>query len=225
MRKRPTSTYVLIALGVLLVVGGVWTMRLELTPFATSNDSQSSRMLELAGGGTDYGLSISSRQVLLFDCRQAMLSLTARLQPTSVRSNLNTNCLAASDALAAEQPTFAIAWLTGAVAASQMADWEGFNLRLARSFRVGPVEQWIAEMRVSMAEQYFDRLTDDNKSGNAADMRLLTDTDPGLVALARIYVQSPSSRGRITATIDATSDVTREKFVRRVRTLSTDAGL
>lgn len=225
MRKRQITNLVLMAFGILLTVGGAWAMRLELTPFTTANASPSARMLELVNGGTNYGLSISSKQVMLFDCRQAMLSLTARLQPSTMRNNLNRNCLAASDELGAEQPTFAIAWVTGAVAASQLGDWDGFNQRLARSLRVGSVEQWIAEMRVSMAEEYFDHLTDDNKAGNAADMMLMTNNDPGLLALARIYVQSPSSRGRITATIDATPDVTREKFARRVRMLSTDAGL
>jgi len=222
--RRLSPNLVLITFGALLAIGGAVAMRLELTPYTTNRDTDSSRLLELANAGTGYGLSDSSRQAPLTDCRENMLSLMARLQTSHVRNSLYQNCLAVSDKLGAEQPTLSIAWLTGAIAAAQMNDSDGFNLRMARSMRAGRVEQWIAEMRIPIVENYFVWLTDEVRAGNAADMLLLTENDGGLLTLARIYVKSPSSRERITAVIEPTSEVIREKFARRVRLLS-EAGI
>lgn len=223
--RRFSANLVLITFGAVLIIGGAVAMRMELTPYTTSRATATSRLMELAGGGTDYGLSTSSRELVLADCRGAMVSLAARVQTSAVRRALSEKCLATSDGLAAEQPTFSVAWLTGAVAAAQLEDWDGFKMRLARSLRSGPVEQWVAEMRVSIAEENYDRLTDELKAGNAADMLLLTHTDPGLLILGRLYLMSPASRERITAIVDGTDEVTREKFSRRVRLLSSGAVL
>ncbi|WP_193335477.1 hypothetical protein [Devosia beringensis] len=204
----------------LMVIGGATAMFVELAPYTSADTPLSARVIELADGNLDYGLSTSSRHVLLADCRAAMVSLIASLQTTPVRRSLNSNCLSFSDRIVAEQPTFSIAWLTGALAAAQLADWDGFNERLSKSTRTGAVEQWIAQIRVAIAEDYHDRLDAENAAGNQTDMRLMTDTDAGLLALARVYLMSPASRGRITAVVDRTDQITHEKFLRRVRMLS-----
>lgn len=222
--RRFSANHLLIAFAALLISSGTFAMFAEFRPYVTANAPIADRVRDLAAGDTSYGLSTSSRQVLLFDCRTAIVSLYARVQTAAVRDGLHENCLAASDRLVAEQPTFSIAWLTGALAASQLGDWDGFNRRFEQSWRTGPVEQWIAQIRVSIAESYYDRLSEAAKAGNAADMLLMTDTDPGLLELARIYVRLEASRGRITAVIAQTPEVTREKFERRVRMVTEGAG-
>nr|MBF0685767.1 hypothetical protein [Pseudomonas sp.] len=145
--SRSPTNLVLVAFGALLIAGGVVVTFAELRPFLRASDTPPARMLTLAEGKTEHGFSTSARQLFLFDCRSAIISLFARIQTEAVRRSLNQNCLSASDRLAAEQPTFSIAWLTGALAASQLEDWDGFNLRLEHSQRTGPTEQWIAQIR------------------------------------------------------------------------------
>lgn len=203
--------------GAVLVTAGVLAMRVELSPYLSAGGSMQWRLQEIAAGRMEYGLSTASREVALMDCRDITLSFEARLQPSSTRTAIYGNCLALSDSFSTIQPTLAIAWLTGAIAAAQTGDWAAFASRMTRSLRAARNEQWVAEMRIPVFEQYFDQLNDELVAGNAADMLLLTDTDPGLLRLARIFVASPSSRDRIEAVINTRSDVTRAKFERRVR--------
>lgn len=210
--------------GTVLLLGGILVMRVEFAPFLWSDSSVQWRVQEIAAGRIEYGLSTSSRESALADCRRATLSLEARLQPSSIRSAVYTNCLALSDSFAAIQPTLSIAWLTGAIASAQVEDWPAFTSRMTRSLLSAPNEQWVAEMRISVFEQYYDHLTDDLRAGNAADMLLLTDNDPGLLKLAQIFVASPASRDRIAAVVGTRPEMTREKFGWRVRLVSEGAG-
>ncbi|MBE7731958.1 hypothetical protein [Devosia faecipullorum] len=221
---RITANFVLIIVGLVLCLGGLLTMQLEFKPFLASESPVEWRVQEIAAGRIDYGLSTSSRELALADCRRATLSLEVRLQPSAIRSSVYSNCLALSDSFAAIQPTLSIAWLTGAIAAAQMRDWPAFNSRMLRSLRSAPNEQWVAEMRISLFEQYYDQLTDDLRAGNRADMLLLTDNDAGLLKLARIFVASPTSQDRIASVIATRPEVTREKFERRVRLVTEEAG-
>jgi hypothetical protein len=218
MRKYRSSSHLfLLILGTLLIAVGGWVSLVELRTSSVRAQISPERIVSLAAGTDDYGFSIGSRQRFLFECRDAMVSLFARVQTSQVRNNLNQTCLSASDEIVAEQPTFSVAWLTGALAASQISDWSGFNRRLVNSQRTGSAEQWIAEIRLNLAEQYYEKLEDAAKAGTEADMVLLTDTDSGLLQLARLWVRVPTSRVRVTEVVDRAPEVSREKFLRRVR--------
>jgi hypothetical protein len=203
--------------GLFAVVGGAWAVRAELAPFLTARESSMSRILELAGGGTDAGLSIQAQQLLLFDCRNAIGSLVSQLQTTEVRDGLFTNCLARSDEIAAAAPSFSMAWASGAVAAAALKDWAGFNMRLHRSYLSGATEQWIADMRVDLAERNLDQLDEQTRADHEADLRMLVGTSNGLRSLARRYLAEPSFRERITGLVDTMSQDDKARFVNAVQ--------
>lgn len=209
---RLTSNLVMATVGLALFLGGLVAMQVELTPFLSTDGSVQWRIQEIAAGRTDYGLSTSSREMALADCRRATLSLEVRLQPSATRSAVYSNCLALSDGFAAIQPTLSVAWLTGAVAAAQLEDWQGFTLRMSKSLLSAPNEQWVAEMRISIAEKYYDHLTEVLRVGNEADMVLLTDDDAGLLSLARVFVAYPPSQDRIMALIRTRDEFIQQKF-------------
>src|SRR3546814_5133382 len=89
------------------------------------------------------------------------------------RAGIAPKCLAMADRLAEQSPSNAYAWYVGAQASATIGDWDGFNQRLAMSWRAGPTEQWIGELRVALAEDNYSRLDTQTIAANDADLHML----------------------------------------------------
>jgi hypothetical protein len=218
--KQLTALLTTGALGLLLTIGGAWAMRAELRPYLAERTGSTVRVLELANGTTATGLSILSQQQYLFDCRTAMTSIAGRTQPSNIRQALLGNCRNASDEIVTKSPSFSIAWLTGAIAAAEAEDWQGFNERLLRSQITGANEQWIAEVRVALAEDHFTQLSDDVLAWHQLDLKMLLGSERGTHSMAQRYLSEPQFRNRITAILAGMPAEDQKRFVNRLERLS-----
>lgn len=198
MRKRVLSAQLtLAAVGGLLTVASLWASYLEGAPFLRLRTSETANVLALAAGEMPLGLSIQSQQLFLQDCRQALKSFAPYTQPAETRDALFKRCLSTSNRIVALSPSFSVAWLTGALAAAQLRDWEGANARLVRSQVTGPSEQWIAQLRVELAANLGERLTEPAMHSFDEDLRLLLGSYEGIRTIAQYIVDDPEFRERI----------------------------
>ena len=166
------------------------------------------------------GLSIATQQATLLDCDAALRtpnSLEMRFLPEQVRIDMVPHCRTVADEIAASAPTTSMAWFVGARASTQLDDWPGFNDRLLRSQLTGPTEQWIAERRVALAEDNYDRLDERTRAGNERDLRMLIGSLSGIYALTRRYLDDPAFRERITAIVESMPEASQARFLSVLR--------
>lgn len=207
-------THIALALaGLFLTVGGAFALSYELRPFLVDRNTSTSRVLELASGSTAGGLSLSATQALLLDCRVAMSTPAGQLQPARVRRDLAQNCLDASDAAVARSPTLSVAWATGALAAGMLDDGDGLSRRLVQSHASAPIEQWVAELRVTIADDHYRLLSAQARIGFDSDLRLLLSHEAGVAAIAHRYLALEDFRSRVDAVVYTMPPALREKFV------------
>lgn len=218
MSTRPLLP--LLGAGVCTLALGLYASFGELAPFLNVAPTEVAKVQMLAAGLNQPALSIASQKLYLLDCRIAMTSIAGRLQPTVVRMAVIDHCRAGADGLAAVSPSFSDAWYTGALAAAMEQDWPGFSARLLRSYETGSHEQFTAELRVDLAEEYFDHIDDNLRERHQGDLELLGTIDFGRQFLARRFVASPASRPRIERALSTLDAFARERFAIWVQRLS-----
>ncbi len=206
--------------------GGAWAMYRELQPMslgATSLD----RVLANSDVSALPGLSIASQNQALLDCYntlQSMQSLLMMYRTAEERDAVAPRCLAMADYLAQRNPSFAYTWYIGALASAYLNDWDGFNERLALSFRTGATEQWIGELRVALAEDNYDHLDEITLAANDADLHMLVLSSRGVHAIAQRYVSNPEFRERITVIVEAMPAQNQTRFIADVRRFANNRG-
>lgn len=165
-------------------------------------------------------LSITSQNNALLDCASAlgsMQSLAMMYSTAEARAQVVPKCLAMADHLTTHTPSNAYAWYVGAQASASLGDWDGFNRRLILSWRTGPTEQWIGELRVALAEDNYARLDDQTRAANETDLNMLVLSGRGVRAIAARYVADPGFRERITAIVEAMPVENQSRFLANVR--------
>lgn len=165
-------------------------------------------------------LSIMSQNNALLDCAtalDAMQSLAVMYSTAEARAGIAPKCLVMADRLAEQSPSNAYAWYVGAQASATIGDWDGFNQRLAMSWRAGPTEQWIGELRVALAEDNYSRLDSQTIAANDADLHMLVLSLRGVRTIAARYVANPDFRERITAIVEVMPAENQQLFVANVR--------
>lgn len=211
-------------LAMLLVGAGAIVGVTEARSYLAGGSSQRERFDILARGGVDTGLSVAARNLLLKNCLDTMASLTARAQPGERRHAVQSNCMAIADRIVEQEPTSALAWYVGAVAAAALSDLPGMAKRLGEAQRTGPTEQWLAQMRVELAEENYAALPADVLAGHKRDLTLLVQSQDGVGSIARRYVQQPDFRLRITTLVEELPPAFQERFLVYVQQFAQAAG-
>lgn len=178
------------------------------------------RVLGMKHGAELPALSIAGQNDALLDCATALdstQSLALMYSAPEARAQIAPKCLAMADRLAQQTPSNAYAWYVGARASAALEDWDGFNRRLALSWRTGPTEQWIGELRVALAEDHYDRLDSQTAAANDADLHMLVLSTRGVRAIAARYVANPGFRERITAIVETMPAQNQARFLANVR--------
>lgn len=212
-----------ISLAVLIFAGGV--AYLELRPFVAGGGERTARYSALANGETTSGISLFSQKLVIDGCLEALTSIYGRLQPTARRAAVQSHCAAEAQAITARAPSYSYAWYFRALAASLDEDFEAMNAHLLQSRAMGLNEQWVAELRVALAEDHYDRLDDANLRGNEADLFMLVNSRRGVRSIARRYLQRPDFRERITALVETLPQDRQAEFVANVRRSARELGL
>jgi hypothetical protein len=207
-----------------LLSGGAYAAYGEVRSYFSSGATPQERFAALAAGTQVAGPSIASARLLLDNCSEAMEGVYGTLQPKARRDAVAATCLAQADAITDVMPSFSYAWYIGAAAARATGDDIGFADRLREAQRTGPNEQWIAELRVTLAENNIDLLPEDVRRLNDADLALLVISDRGIASIADRYVQNPAFRKRITAIVEQLSEDEQARFVTKVEAAAGRAG-
>lgn len=197
----------------------------ELRPFVSSGGDRASRYQAYVEGTSVSGFSSFSQTMVLQDCLKAVTSIYGRLQPKDQRTNVIENCRNEAIAITDRAPTQSLAWFVQALIAAEVNNPEDLNLSLAKSRLAGPNEQWIAEVRVELAELNYDKLDAENLEGNAQDLLLLVKSKRGVRKIARRYIQRPEFRQRLADLVETLPEESQKKFVSNVRRAARELGL
>ena len=213
---------ILCALALLVLAVGGWTLAKELE-FGASGLTSVQRLDQKPVELTIPGLSLHTRQQALMDCAytvQRLGSLEMRYQTDAFRSDLPDRCHKLALAAVSTMPTYSYGWLVAAMSAAASADWADVNDHLYRSQLTGRESQWIAEMRVTLAESHRAQLDERTRIGNDRDLQLLVRSQRGVGTIARRYISDPAFRDRITAIVETMPDDVQLRFVGSLRYLT-----
>lgn len=214
---RRLALLLLAAAAALLAGAGTTTAWREFGAFANGGIAPQSRFAALAAGQWQPAVSPLSERLLLDACQEALQGLYGRLRPAAERAAVATHCRDAANAITAAAPGNAYAWYVGARAATALGDRAGAETRLLRSHAVGPMEQWVAELRVGLVEAEYAAAGPELRRRHAADLALLVRSRRGIAAVSHRYVADPSFRGRITDIVEALPEEDQARFVATVR--------
>lgn len=206
-------------LGLATAATGAWAMNRELQPFFAGQTGLD-RVIGMTDPDTLAGLAVLSQNQALLDCADALVglnSLRARYLSDAERQSLAPHCTTLADSVASGSPSNSYAWQVGAMAAAQQQDWDGMNARLSLSQRTGKTEQWIAELRVALAETNYAQLNAATIAGNDSDLRMLVLSDRGIRAIAFRYVDDAGFRERITDIVETLPTENQQRFISAVR--------
>ncbi|QDZ10706.1 hypothetical protein [Devosia ginsengisoli] len=206
-------------LGLATAATGAWATYRELQPQELGSTALD-RVLAMRDGTELSAFSIASQNNALLDCTNALgatQSLAMMYGGTEARRQIAPKCLALADHVARQTPSNAFAWYVGAEASAALQYWDGLNRRLALSWRTGPTEQWVGELRVALAEDNYQHLDDQVIAANDADLHMLVRSARGVRAIAARYVTDPGFRERITAIVETMPTENQARFLANVR--------
>ena len=169
-------------------------------------------------------LSTSSDTALLDGCLTAVSSVEGRLLPWARRGNLLAQCLQISKAITASSRYDAYGWFAQAYFARETGDFDGMNAALERSYQTGPNEQWLAALRVRLAEQNFGYLDGSAKLGHGADLALMVQSPSGGEAIALRYIRDANFRERIKTLVEVLPERQQQAFISTLRGITRNSG-
>jgi len=199
-----------------LATSGAALAYVEAKAYLSAGIDPRERFEALAADSVDLGLSSASHTLFLNNCYEALTSVSARLEPTR-RNAVAANCRAAADRITGAEPANSFAWYVAALAAAKAGDLPGMTQRLRISQVSGASEQWIAELRVDLAEDHLAALSADALAGHEGDLTLLAQSQRGVASIAERYVRQADFRERITALVEKLPNAEQQRFLQYVR--------
>ncbi len=216
--RRGSRGLLLLSFYSLLLAGGsAWVLLGESAPYLFVGQGLAQRVLSLAEGNVHFGHSRDTRDLVLKDCVRIADSLQGLALPTARRSAALATCGEAAARFAAESPTYSYARYVEALLAGERTDYDRMNEALSVSRSLAPTEQWLAELRVKLAESYLADLHTAGLAGHEADLALLVGSQRGVRVIARRYVAVKAFRERITAIAEKLSPDVQRRFVTALR--------
>lgn len=215
--ERPAA---ILPVAACLALLGAWVVVQESRLYFVNGATSVSRVVALPDGEAAPGLSNLTTQATLLDCATAlsqMRSLEMRYHTDPEREAIPPRCLTIADDAVAAAPTNSYAWFVAAASAAAIGDWAAFNDRMAHSQVTGPTEQWIAQQRVEVVEDHYDKATPEVLAQHDADLHMLVASAAGIESIARRYVSVPGFRERITAIVETMPQSDQRRFISVVR--------
>lgn len=206
--------------GLILAIGGGAAAFREIHPYTQLAGDRAFRYQRLVDGEIDKGFSNNSKRLALDVCQKARVSYFGRLQPSDQQLDVAKTCLVLADEIVEGSPANGFAWYVGALMSSALFDTDGMNARLEHSYRTAPNEQWLAELRVNLAEDNLIRLSPTIRALHDQDLGMLVLSERGISSIARRWISEPSFRDRILAIVDRLSEHDQERFVDVVRDIA-----
>ncbi|WP_404406568.1 hypothetical protein [Pelagibacterium halotolerans] len=218
--SRHLGHLTLLAIALVLIVSGGGLARLEAAPYFWGAGSGNDRFERLRTDEVALPVSIHGMRVATDVCLGALSGLRVTLRKPEPLAQARERCLSLMTDIVAAMPTDSYAWYAGAFLYFQAGDIDAANRWLAMSQRTGPTEQWIAEVRVALAEENFERLDDVTRALHLSDLGLLAASQRGVASIALRYVNDEAFRERITAVVETLDPAIQQRFVQNVRTVA-----
>lgn len=219
--KAPVSPAYLAPFALCVALLGGWAIYQESTNVVLEPGlSNIARVVRTLGTKDIGGVWTRTQQSALQSCQAALQtrkSLEMRFLPPETQASLGPHCLQIALSAAADFPTDSYAWSVAALASADLRDWAAMNAYLVRSQLTGPTEQWIAELRVTVAQDNFAVLDDAARVAAEQDLRLLVISIPGIRQIARRYINDLEFRARIEALVETMPAENQRRFVSVVR--------
>ncbi len=215
-----TTLGLLAVLSTALLAGGPAAVTFESGPFLGTEITPIQRTLALDPTAPSIGLSYDVAKAVLADCSTALkrtASLEMRFQGEGAPRRIAETCLSLSTEATNAMPASSYAWLVRAEASLAMADIDGFNTDLNYSQLTGPNEQWIADLRVELAEANLSLLSPQALAAHDRDLRLLVSSSVGLRNLARRYVTDVNFRERIADIVETMPETSQRRFINNLQ--------
>ena len=207
----------LIAVSSVLLGAAALAGYFEGAPFFSAGPSAGEQFAAWQDGHVVDGLSVGSHTVLMNSCLLALTSAYGRAQPTPDRLQVARACAERATEETAANPSFAYGWYVLAMASSHIGNWDTMNEALAMAQTTASTEQWLAELRVALAEDNFDRLAPAVLARHERDLALLVRSRRGISAIAERYVANPGFRARITDIVEQLDSSSQLAFIDAVR--------
>jgi hypothetical protein len=201
----------------LLAAGSAYALLAESGPYLFAGSGLAQRVEVLADGQLHPGLSRPAHDLVLDDCVAVASSLYGLALPTERRNAALATCDRAVAGFAAASPTYAYAYYVEALLAAERADPTVLNTALGASRALAPTEQWLAELRVKLAEDHLPQLEPTALAGHEADLALLVASQRGIRVIARRYAAVAGFRERITAIVETLPTEQQQRFVAALR--------
>lgn len=216
VRRAPRLLLLSLA-ALLLVAGSAYALLAESGPYLFAGSGLAQRVEVLGDGQLHAGLSRPAHDLVLDDCVAVASSLYGLALPTERRNAALTTCSSAAAGFAQASPTYAYAYYVEALLAAERADPDALNAALASSRALAPTEQWLAELRVKLAEEHLPQLQPAALEGHEADLALLVISQRGIRLIARRYAAVAGFRERITTIVEQLPPAEQRRFVSALR--------
>jgi hypothetical protein len=212
-----------LALSIAGVCFGAYAVNREAAALRRWPEQSIEEYARVANGRAQLGLSAYSKKQILNTCYYGLVSPLALARPADEIRRFARQCRATTTVVVATMPTNSFAWLVAAVAAVALDDSAGMNSGLVHSQRTGAREQWIAELRVRLAEDNYDKLDDKTRKLNETDLALLAENYRGVEAIARRYVGNVTFRERITSVVSSLPSDVQKRFLWSVKKIARES--
>lgn len=217
MKFRKASIIILGCASIIAAAFSVSIALREYTAFRVFKFESADYFINLEKSKSVLAFSTMSDEYLIRACMHAVNSVQGRLQVGAARNNLWSSCLVLSEEITRSSSQNALAWYLQSYLSIRLSLYNQFDHSLVQSYQTAPNEQWIAELRVQLAESALDQLSARALSGHERDLALLVQSRRGIGSIARRYVNSPEFRDRITEVVVQLPDSAQQRFVDTLR--------
>jgi hypothetical protein len=207
-----------------LVCGGLTAMFIAVygfvgeSPVLTYGDQGSVAVASsIASGDIAPGFSHYGQKRLMAACMQGMTGMWALLATSEQRKSHAEHCLSYATTYTSHTSLEPLTWTVAARASFVLGDHQGLNTYLDYAWRAGRNEQWVAGLRVALAEEARPVLSESNQSNHRSDLALMVMSRSGIAAIADRYWSDIDFRERITAIVEQLPEAEQRRFVSSVR--------
>lgn len=209
----------------ILLVLACGTIFLETRPFVGRGATRDVQYQAFVTKANSAGLSTYSQEIMMRDCLSMVGTAYGRAKPEDQRAAAQSHCYAQSVSITATAPTNSLAWFTRAAMEAEQGDISAMNVSLMKSRLSGPNEQWLADIRIKLAQNFNARLSGENLRGNDADLLVLMESRTGAAKIARRYIEQPEFAQHISDLALTLSLDGQKRFAENVRIAARELGV
>lgn len=202
------------ALFALAALASIAVAKKEYVALQASENWGAQAFIQATAAGSHLALSTTSDQYVITGCLRVVSSANGRFLPADAREKLLAACSGLARAITASAPQNSYAWFARAYFAYQQNTLPDAGQALRASYQTGPNEQWLAELRVPLAEAMLDDLSPETYANHLADLALLVQSQRGVGVIARRYVSTPGFRVRVTSVVETLPQGAQTRFLR-----------